>query len=86
MAEFTADHQAWFRLWRPLGQTVPTDDTYRRLVPETAMKATLLLRDGTCLPGLQKLIWPWTASSHVGWTTGPRARGFWSVPSWCGRG
>lgn len=25
----TADHQAWFRLWLPLGATVPTDDTYR---------------------------------------------------------
>ncbi len=60
VAEFTVDHQAWFRLWLPLGQTVPTDDTYRllvrRLEPETAMKAALLLLDGTCLPGLQELI------------------------------
>ena len=60
VAEFTDDHQAWFRLWLPLGATVPTDDTYRllvrRLEPETAMKAALLLLDGTCLPGLQELI------------------------------
>ncbi len=60
VAEFTDDHQAWFRLWLPLGATVSTDDTYRRLVrrlePETAMKDTLLLLDGTCLPGLQDLI------------------------------
>ena len=60
VAEFTDDHQAWFRLWLPLGATVPTDDTYRllvrRLEPETAMKAALLLLDGTCLPGLQQLI------------------------------
>ena len=60
VAEFTVDHQAWFRLWLPLGETVPTDDTYRllvrRLEPETAMKAALLLRDGTCRPGLPKLI------------------------------
>ncbi len=60
VAEFTVDHQAWFRLWLPLGATVPTDDTYRllvrRLEPETAMKAALLLLDGTCLPGLRDLI------------------------------
>ena len=60
VAAFTADHQAWFRQWLPLGETVPTDDTYRlpvrRLEPETAMKAVLLLLDGTCLPGLQELI------------------------------
>ena len=40
VAEFTADHQAWFRQWLPLGESVPTDDTYRllvrRLEPETA--------------------------------------------------
>ena len=30
MTEFTADHQAWFRLWLPLGATVPTDNTCRR--------------------------------------------------------
>ena len=60
VAEFTADHQAWFRQWLPLGESVPTDDTYRlfvrRLEPETAVKAALLLLDGTCLPGLQELI------------------------------
>ena len=60
VTEFTDNHQAWFRLWLPLGETVPTNDTYRllvrRLEPETAMKAALLLLDGTCLPGLQKLI------------------------------
>ena len=60
VAAFTDDHQAWFRLWLPLGETVPTDDTYRllvrRLEPETAVKAALLLLDGTCLPGLQELI------------------------------
>ena len=60
VAEFTDDHQAWFRQWLPLGRTVPTDDTYRllvrRLEPETAVKAALLLLDGTCLPGLQELI------------------------------
>ena len=60
VAEFADDHQAWFRLWLPLGQAVPTDDTYRllvrRLEPETAMKAALLLLDDTCLPGLQELI------------------------------
>ena len=27
VAEFTVDHQAWFRLWLPLGKTVPTGDT-----------------------------------------------------------
>ena len=47
VAEFTVDHQAWFWLWLPLDKTVPTDDTYRlwvrRLEPETAMKAALLL-------------------------------------------
>ncbi len=60
VAEFTVDHQAWFRLWLPLGETVPTDDTYRlrvrRLEPETAMQASLLLLDGTRLPVLQELI------------------------------
>ena len=44
-------HQTWFRLWLPLGASVPTDDTYRllvrRLEPETAMQAALLLRDGS---------------------------------------
>ena len=57
VAKFTVDHQAWFRLWLPLGETVPTDDTHRlrvrRLEPETAMKAALLLLDG---PGLRDLI------------------------------
>ncbi len=33
MAEFTVDHQAWFRLWLPLGASVPTDDTYRPKPP-----------------------------------------------------
>ena len=60
VAEFTVDHQAWFRLWLPLGRSVPTDDTYRLLVrrldPETAMQASLLLLDGSSLPGLQELI------------------------------
>ena len=60
VAEFTVDHQAWFRLWLPLGASVPTDDTYRllvrRLEPETAMQAALLLLDGTSLPGLRELI------------------------------
>ncbi len=60
IAESTVAHQAWFRLWLPLGWTVPTDDTYRllvrRLEPETAMQAALLLLDGTCPPGLQELI------------------------------
>ena len=50
VAEFTADPQAWFRQWLPLGESVPTDDTYRllvrRLEPETAVKAALLLLDG----------------------------------------
>ena len=64
MAEFTVDHQAWFQLWLPLGASVPTDDTYRLLVrqlePETALQAALLLRDGTCLPGLRELAsWSW---------------------------
>ena len=59
VAAFTRDHRAWFRQWLPLGASVPTDDTYRlwvRLDPETAMKAALLLLDGTSLPGLAELI------------------------------
>lgn len=60
VAAFTHDHQAWFRLWRPLGERVPTDDTdrlwLRRRDPETALKAALLLLDGTRLPGLRELI------------------------------
>ena len=32
MAEFAVDHQAWFRLWLPLGESVPTDDTYRLIL------------------------------------------------------
>ena len=60
VAAFTRDHQAWFRQWLPLGESVPTDDTYRlwvrRLDPETAMQAALLLLDGTSLPGLKELI------------------------------
>ena len=60
VAAFAHDHQAWFRLWLPLGESVPTDDTYRlwvrRLDPETAMQAALLLLDGTSLPGLAELI------------------------------
>ena len=60
VAAFTRDHQAWFRQWLPLGTSVPTDDTYRlwvrRLDPETAMQAALLLLDGTSLPGLKELI------------------------------
>ena len=80
VAEFTVDHQVWVRLWLSLGETVPTDDTYcllvvRRLEPETTMKAALLLLDGTCLPGLRELSWPWTARSRVGRATGPWVRG-----------
>ncbi len=60
VAAFTHDHQAWFRLWRPLGPATPSRDTYlrrvRRLDPETAMQATLWLRDGTRRPGLRELI------------------------------
>ena len=60
VAAFTHDHQAWFRLWLPLGETTPSRDTYLRLVhrleTETAMQAALLLLDGTCLPGLRELI------------------------------
>ena len=60
VAAFTHDHQAWFRLWLPLGDTTPSRDTYLRLVhrleTETAMQAALLLLDGTCLPGLRELI------------------------------
>ena len=60
VAAFTHDHQAWFRLWLPLGQATPSRDTYLRLVrrldPETAMKAALWLLDGTSLPGLRELI------------------------------
>ena len=60
VAAFTHDHQAWFRLWLPLGRDTPSRDTYLRLVhrlePETAMQAALLLLDGTSLPGLQHLI------------------------------
>ena len=60
VAAFTHDHQAWFRLWLPLGRDTPSRDTYLRLVhrldPETAVKAALLLRDGTSLPGLRELI------------------------------
>ncbi len=59
VAAFTHDHQAWFRLWLPLGRNTPSRDTYLRLVhrldPETAVKAALLL-DGTSLPGLRNLI------------------------------
>ena len=32
VAAFTHDHQAWFRLWLPLGETTPSRDTYLRLV------------------------------------------------------
>ncbi len=43
VAAFTHDHQAWFRLWVPLGPATPSRDTYlrrvRRLDPETAMQA-----------------------------------------------
>ena len=60
VAAFTHDHQAWFRLWLPLGETTPSRDTYLRLVhrleTETAMQVALLLLDGTCLPGLRELI------------------------------
>ena len=60
VAAFTHDHQAWFRLWLPLGETTPSRDTYLRLVrrldPETAMQAALWLLDGTSLPGLRELI------------------------------
>lgn len=60
VAAFTRDHRVWFRQWLPLGESVPTDDTYRlwvrRLDPETAMQAALLLLDGTSLPGLEELI------------------------------
>ena len=46
VAAFTHDHQAWFRLWLPLGETTPSRDTYLRLVhrleTETAMQAALL--------------------------------------------
>ncbi len=60
VAAFTHDHQAWFRLWLPLGRATPSRDTYLRLVhrldPETAVKAALLLLDGTSLPGLRDLI------------------------------
>ena len=60
VAAFTRDHRAWFRQWLPLGASVPTDDTYRlwvrRLDPETAMKAALLLLDRTSLPGLAELV------------------------------
>ena len=59
VAAFTRDHRTWFRQWLPLGASVPTDDTYRlwvrRLDPETAMKAALLLLDGTSL-GLAELV------------------------------
>ena len=60
VAAFTHDHQAWFRLWLPLGRNTPSRDTYLRLVhrldPETAVKAALRLQDGTSLPGLRRLI------------------------------
>ncbi len=60
VAAFTHDHQAWFRLWRPLGETTPSRDTYLRLVqrldPETAVKTALWLLDGTRLPGLRALV------------------------------
>ncbi|MCY4519918.1 MAG: ISAs1 family transposase, partial [Caldilineaceae bacterium] len=60
VAAFTHDHQAWFRLWLPLGAATPSRDTYLRLVrrldPETAMQAALWLLDGTSLPGLRELI------------------------------
>ena len=91
VAEFTADHQAWFRPWLPLGESVPTDDTYRllvrRLEPETAVKAALLLpgdlpaRPAGTDPGPGRQV-------RAGRATRPRARGpcSWSAPSWCGRG
>ncbi len=60
VAAFTHDHQAWFRLWLPLGAATPSRDTYlrrvRRLDPETALRAALWLLDGTSLPGLRELI------------------------------
>ena len=60
VAAFTHDHRAWFRLWLPLGEVTPSRDTYLRLVrrldPETAMQAALLLLDGTSLPDLEELV------------------------------
>ncbi|MXZ42992.1 MAG: transposase family protein [Caldilineaceae bacterium SB0666_bin_21] len=57
---FTHDHQAWFRLWLPLGKATPSRDTYLRLVqrldPKTAVKDALRLLDGTNLSGLRKLV------------------------------
>ena len=43
VAAFAHDHQAWFWLWVPLGETIPSRDTYlrlmRRLDPKMAVKA-----------------------------------------------
>ena len=48
MAEFTVDHQAWFRLWLPLGARVPTDDTYRLLVSAFLVREGLTLVQEPC--------------------------------------
>ena len=77
VAAFTHDHRAWFRLWRPLGETTPSRDTYlrrvRRLDPETAVKAALWLRDGTRRPGLRVLIL--ALDGQVARRSGDRAAG-----------
>lgn len=75
MATFTADHQAWFRRWLPLRATMPTNDTYRLLEPETAMKAALRLLDGTSLPGLRQLILALDGKGARSRVTRPRTRG-----------
>ena len=48
VAEFTADHQAWFRLWLPLGKTVPTDDTYRLLERMVLEGAVVTIDAASC--------------------------------------
>ena len=77
VAAFTHDHQAWFRLWLPLGEATHSCDTYLRLVwrldPETAVKAALWLLAAPVCPACGSWSWPWTARWRAARVTGPSA-------------
>ena len=61
VVDFARDHRDWFRLWLPVGKTMPERDTYQRLVRrlDAAMveRTALWLLEGTSgLEGLQELV------------------------------